>query len=132
MTWKGWERVTEADVKKLGRTPPALKGSKYGAKRTVVDGLTFDSKREAARYCLLVVRMKAGDIQRLRCQPRFDLCVKDKVLAEYVADFQYDERVGSSNGWQNVVEDVKGARTDIYKLKKRWFETQYGIEIRES
>lgn len=123
--------------------------SKFGAKRTEIDGLTFDSKREAARYLVLVARMKAGDLRRLRCQPRYALCalviehadIRDinrgansprrVPVCEYVADFEYEER-DSAVTWNVVVEDAKGARTDVYKLKRRWFETQYGMAIRES
>lgn len=132
-------------------TARPVKRSKFGAKSVTVDGLRFDSKREASRYAVLKVRMQAGDIRRLRCQPRYALCpliiehgdVRDIntgsnsprrcPVSEYVADFEYEESDRGYGGisWRLVIEDTKGVRTDIYKLKKRWFETQYGIAVVE-
>lgn len=132
--------------------PPPSKRSKYGAEATTVDDIRFDSKREAARYNVLKIRMKAGDIRRLKLQPRYALCaliiehgdVRDinagcnsarrHPIAEYIADFEYEESDRGYGGitWTLVVEDCKGAKTDIYKLKKRWFQAQYGVTIRET
>lgn len=102
-------------------------GNKYGARKTVVDGIRFDSKREAERWCELCIMANAGDIQSLQRQVRFEILPKtDKYRARYyVADFVYRR-----NG-QLIVEDSKGARTDIYKLKRAMFYQRYGIEIRE-
>lgn len=154
MTWHGWEDYVppQSTVSQRG-LPPATpaKRSKFGAVPTTIDGLRFDSKREAARYHVLKVRMQAGDVRRLRCQPRYALCpliiehgdIRDinagtnsprrHPVSEYVADFEYEESDRGYGGvtWQLVVEDAKGVRTDIYKLKKRWFEAQYGITVRE-
>jgi len=128
MTWRGWE-----DFVPPSQAVPARK-SKYGAEPTTVDGLRFASKREAARYRVLKLRMQAREIRNLQCQPIFALKTINGVeVAQYVADFEYDEIGPLGWGdWVHVVEDVKGARTDVYKLKKRWFEKQYGITIRET
>ncbi len=97
--------------------------SKYNAKKKVVDGHTFDSKREAERYCELKLFVRAGEIRNLVLQPRFLL--QDKFVdkqgnkhrkIEYVADFLYIDKQG-----RNVVEDVKGVLTDVYKIKKKMF-----------
>lgn len=97
--------------------------SKYNAKKKVVDGHTFDSKREAERYCDLKLFLRAGEIRNLVLQPRFLL--QDKFVdkqgnkhrkIEYVADFFYIDKLG-----RNVVEDVKGVLTDVYKIKKKMF-----------
>ena len=97
--------------------------SKYRAKKTVVDGIEFDSKREADRYCELKLLEKAKEIRDLELQPRFLLQdkFKDKQgnthrKIEYVADFLYIDKLG-----RNIVEDVKGVLTDVYKLKKKMF-----------
>ena len=97
--------------------------SKYRAKKTVVDGIKFDSKREAERYCELKLLEKAKKIRNLELQPRFLLRdkFKDKQgnthrKIEYVADFMYVDKSGKT-----VVEDVKGVLTDVYKLKKKMF-----------
>ncbi len=126
-----------------GQTVTAkVRTSKYHAERTTVDGITFDSKKEAARYGELKLREKAGEIARLQLQRKFELCAPKTnlrgdvvdvgrmfTIGHYVADFCYDELAAS--GTQFVVEDAKGVRTQVYALKKRWFESQYGITIRE-
>nr|DAF46547.1 MAG TPA: Endonuclease [Myoviridae sp. ct1ba2] len=97
--------------------------NKYNAKKTVVDGIEFDSIREADRYCELKLLEKAKKIRNLELQPRFLLQdkFKDKQgnthrKIEYVADFLYIDKLG-----RNIVEDVKGVLTDVYKLKKKMF-----------
>ena len=76
--------------------------SKYHARKTVVDGITFDSKREAKRY---------GELKLLD-----------------IADFTYtDAKTG-----EEIVEDCKGYRTDIYRLKSKIFAHKYGVVILET
>ena len=117
--------------------------SKYGAVRTTVDGIMFASKAEARRYQELRLLEKAGHIARLKLQQKFELCapftdlrgdVRDKermaVVGHYVADFCYDELTPAATTFR--VEDVKGFRTQTYRWKKKHFERQYGIEIRET
>lgn len=102
--------------------------SKYHAKRTTVDGIKFDSKKEANRYLELKLLEKAKAIQDLHLQVTFPLVKKSQYGREikYIADFVYYE-----NGHM-VVEDTKGFKTDVYKLKKRLMAELYGIEIRET
>ncbi|MDD6906583.1 MAG: DUF1064 domain-containing protein [Finegoldia magna] len=97
--------------------------SKYRAKKAEVDGIKFDSKREAERYCELKLLEKAKEIRNLELQPRFLLQdkFKDKMgtthrKIEYVADFMYVDKDD-----KKIVEDVKGVMTDVYKLKKKLF-----------
>jgi len=101
---------------------------KYNAKRTEVDGIVFASKREAARHQELKLLERAGEIHGLKLQPKFPMNVEGGGhVGHYIADFSYvDSRTGRS-----VVEDAKGMRTPVYRLKKRIVEAQYGIEIRE-
>lgn len=102
--------------------------SKYHAQRTKVDDITFASKKEAMRYRELKLLERAGEIQDLRLQVPYVLIEKSKYgrAIKYVADFVYQE-----NG-QTVVEDSKGFKTDIYKLKKRLLAEKYDIEIKET
>lgn len=112
--------------------------SKYGAVKTTVDGIRFDSKKEAKRYKELRLLEKAGEVCRVELQPEFTLCAPDNhwdisvghtgnpVVGKYRADFCYHTK-----GGQFVVEDVKGMRTPLYKWKKKHVEAQYGITIRE-
>ncbi len=102
--------------------------SKYFNKKTEVDGMTFDSKAEAARYGVLKLELRNGDINDLTFQPRFELlkagtnAMGNKYRKiEYVADFQYYD-VGEGK-W--VVEDVKGFATSVYKIKKKLFFFHY-------
>jgi hypothetical protein len=100
--------------------------SKYKNVKTIVDGIKFDSKKEGARYSELKMLEKAGFISDLELQPKFMICKQvkwgGKTLRKryYIADFYY---VNQEN--EQVVEDVKGCLTDIYKLKKQIFLTLY-------
>lgn len=112
----------------------AAKGSKYGAKKTVVDGITFASKKEAKRYGELKLLERAGEITDLRLQPRYPLEVAGIKVATYVADFSYldtRERHRPDGIAFFVVEDVKGMKTPMYRLKAKMFAAQYGFPIRE-
>jgi hypothetical protein len=121
-----------------------VKGHKYGAVRTEVDGVTFASKAEANRYAELKLLQKAGKIESLELQPVFPLRVllttgtftgagkalagEYPVIGKYVADFKYF-RCDAPTGW--IIEDVKGMPTPLYRWKKKHVEAQYGIEITE-
>lgn len=103
--------------------------SKYNARKTTVDGIEFDSAKEARRYAELRLLEKAGKIRDLELQKKFEICAKSKGRRAlyYIADFVY---------WDNernmiIVEDVKGYRTPVYNLKKRLVYERYGIEIKE-
>lgn len=101
--------------------------SKYGSKKTMIDGIIFDSKREANRYCELKLLEKAGKIKDLKLQHQFLLQPPFKKNGKtiraitYVADFVYFDL----ERMRNVVEDVKGYKTDVYQLKKKIFEYIY-------
>lgn len=104
--------------------------NKYNAKKTVVDGIEFDSIREADRYCELKLLEKANEIRSLELQPRFLLQDKFKDRngkthrkIEYVADFMYINKDD-----KKIVEDVKGVMTGVYKLKKKLFLNLYDSE----
>nr|UWI38767.1 MAG: Protein of unknown function (DUF1064) [Bacteriophage sp.] len=106
--------------------------SKYHAKKTTVDGITFDSRREADRYLVLKSMEEDGAIEDLRRQvryelvPAFDVDGKHYRPVYYVADFVYVE------DGKEVVEDVKGMITDVYKLKSKLFARRYGYAIKET
>lgn len=103
---------------------------KFNAVKTVIDGIKFASKAEAHRYSELKMLEKAGRIYGLITQPSFALKVNEEIVGRYVADFQYCV-VGKSNGMFGTIEDVKGMKTALYKLKKKMVEAQYGITITE-
>lgn len=98
---------------------------KYNAKKTEIDGFVFDSKKEAARYQELKVLEQAMEIHDLELQPEFFCIVNGRKVCKYRADFRYVQ------DGTTIIEDVKGMRTDVYKLKKKLVEALYDIEIQE-
>lgn len=105
--------------------------SKYKAKKTVVDGIPFASKKEAGRYQELKLLERAGVIKDLALQPRFLFQDKFKYKGkterkiEYVADFKYlDTKTG-----RVVVEDTKGYKPEVYKIKRKLFLKKYGEDF---
>jgi hypothetical protein len=110
------------------KIPVRLGRSKYRAVPTIVDNIRFHSKKEANRYSELKLLQKAGEISNLALQPSWPLRCGDKTIGKYVGDFAYNPK---EHPWTWVVEDVKGMKTPLYRWKKKHFEAQYGIEIRE-
>lgn len=102
--------------------------SKYNSQKTVVNGIQFDSQKEAARYCALMLLAEAGQIKDLKLQPEFTIQEAFKTpqgesvrAVKYRADFSYFRKVeeGSEERWERVVEDVKGYRTKDYEIKRK-------------
>lgn len=98
------------------------KRSKYGNEKVTVDGMLFDSKREAGRYGELKMLLAAGEIRGFVRQHPFPLPGGKK----YIADFVVFENDG-----HYVVEDAKGYQTDEYKSKRRQMREYLGLKIRE-
>ena len=98
---------------------------KYRNKKTQVDMYVFDSVLEARRYKQLALLEKAGEISNLKLQVPFLLQEsfrkngKTYRKIEYIADFVYEEK------GQTVVEDTKGIKTDVFKIKQKLFEYKY-------
>jgi len=101
--------------------------SKYGAIKTEVDGITFHSRKEAARYQELILRQKAGEITDLELQVSFPCAVNGKIICKYIADFWYYDLQENCQ----VIEDVKGFKTPVYKIKKKLVESIYDLKITE-
>ena len=108
--------------------------NKFGARKCVVDGIEFDSAREAKRYRELALLLAVGEISDLNRQVKFDLLPaqhdsRGKVVergVSYVADFTYFDKKGE---W--IVEDAKGMRTRDYVLKRKMMLYFHGIRIVE-
>mgnify|MGYP002624126888 CR=1 FL=1 len=98
------------------------KRSKYGAKKTNVDGHTFDSQKEAEFYNELKLRLKAGDIAGFCLQPIFVLAPNLKYKADFI--------IFNNNGSTEII-DVKGFKTKEYIAKKKVFEDKYKLKIKE-
>lgn len=107
------------------------KKSKYKNHKTIIDGIKFDSQKESNRYLLLKDKIKHNEISDLRLQVKFELqpsyVINGRTIRaiNYIADFVYNE------SGKDIIEDTKGFRTEVYKLKKKMFEYKYGFEIRE-
>lgn len=101
--------------------------SKYGAIPVEIDGVRFPSKAEGRRYVELKQMEVAGIIRDLRLQAPFPFAIGDDLMFTYVCDFFYED---VQTGLK-VIEDVKGVRTPVFKLKKKIIEKYYGIEITE-
>lgn len=103
-------------------------GPKYGNTITKVDGINFDSKKEANRYSELKLMVKGKVIRNLNLQPVYEILPsftdntgKKHRCISYVADFEYFDKERKVH----VVEDVKGMRTEVYKLKLKMFLHKY-------
>jgi hypothetical protein len=111
----------------------AAKKNKFNAKRVPkglrADGIGFDSTSEAKRYDILRLRELAGEIVpgSIERQVRFPLVVNGVHVAFYVADFVYV----TSSDFARHVEDVKGLRLDVYRIKRALMKACHGVEIEE-
>lgn len=121
----------------------ATNRSKYHSRKAVVNGITFDSRKEARRYGELLLLERAGAISDLRRQVEFVLIpaqrepdiigprggvTKGKVIelpVKYIADFVYTE------DGKTVVEDTKGFCTKDYVIKRKMMLYFHGIKIKE-
>ena len=109
--------------------------NKFGAVKKVVDDVKFDSTKEANRYAQLKLLVRAGKIKDLRLQVRYDLIPKQKfrdgttmIGTYYLADFVYFD---CDKGCE-VVEDVKGKKTDVYQIKRKLMKLILDIEVYET
>lgn len=103
----------------------SIKKNKYGAIKTVVDGITFDSKYESERWKELCLLACAGYISNLKNQVPYVLHAAGKngqqiKVGTYKADFVYETKSGCT-----VVEDTKGVETAMFKWKKKHFDIEY-------
>ncbi len=101
----------------------AEKRHKYGAQKIIVDGIQFDSKAEAARYVELSFMERAGEIFELTTQCPFLYTDNGRKIFKWVADFRYFD------GRKYVMEDVKGAETAVFRLKRKLIESRFGFQI---
>lgn len=118
---------------------------KYHNKKVVYNGIKFDSKKEAHRYCELQLLAKAGEITDLQRQVEYELIPKQvehytvvkngknieksrliERPIKYIADFVYRQKNGDL-----VVEDTKGIKTKDYIIKRKLMLYFYGIRIKE-
>lgn len=104
---------------------PIRKRNKYGAIRTEVDNISFHSKDESERYLQLKLLEKAGEIHSLSLQPKIPLDVDGVHVANYFGDFSYTKKGETTM----TVEEFKGFKTAVYKLKIKLAKALYGHKI---
>ena len=125
-----------------------MRQRKYGNRKTTIGGKEFDSKKESRRYQELQLLQRSGQIQNLQTQVKYVLIPAQREASfevyksgpnkgrrkpgkllehecSYIADFCYIR-----NG-ETVVEDAKGYRTEVYRIKKKLMLERYGIQIKE-
>lgn len=103
--------------------------TKYGAKKTIVDGIEFDSRLEATRYTQLRLMERAEEISDLKLQVEFQVIqgwinpdTGEKIRGSiYIADFMYCDK----QSHQVIVEDTKGKETDDFRLKWKLAQSLY-------
>lgn len=115
--------------KGLPAEPQSQRKNKYNNQKTVIDGIKFDSKKEAEYYCQLKLLKKAGEIKDFGLQKKFELqegfeknSQKYRPIA-YYADFVVDHLDGTTE-----VIDIKSSKhfkTQVYRIKKKIFEYKY-------
>ena len=106
--------------------------NKYNATKVKIDGITFDSKKEARRYNDLKLLEAAGEIFNLVCHPKYEFEVNGFPVVyptgrkvTYKADFKYRDRKDGP-----IVEDVKGMQTIAFKLKWALMNSCHGIKVK--
>lgn len=134
-------RIGPRDVSRLqlvkGSGKPRARANKFHAQPEWVNGVRFDSRKEAMRYRELLLLERIGHVGDIVLQPKFPLtCGGKPVLlkstrypngrrASYRADFQYRDKL---TGY-TVVEDVKGMDTPLSRLKRAIVAAEHGVEI---
>jgi hypothetical protein len=114
-----------------------VRANKYHARKCTVDGIQFDSRKEARRYEELKMLARAGAITSIELQPEFLLTVGELwrhpgrlvFCGRFRADFRYVDLVSG----EVVIEDAKSpaTKTTAYRLRKRLVEAIHGVTIRE-
>jgi hypothetical protein len=111
-----------------------MNNNKFNAKKTIIDGITFDSKKEASYYIRLGALMRAKNesdrVVNIELQPRYDIIINDEKIGHYKADFKVDYADGRTE-----IIDVKGykkgAAYQLFRLKKKVIEALHNIKIIE-
>jgi hypothetical protein len=122
--------ITAADYRAMAE-PDSANRRVRGTRQTVIDGIRFDSRREARAWTALLLRQKAGEISGLRRQVKIPLQGRDGPILTptgrvmlYVADFVFTE------AGREITADAKGHPLEPYQTKRAILAAQ-GIMIRE-
>lgn len=102
--------------------------NKYRAKKITIDGIKFDSMKEAERYGVLKLLKLGGEIKDFELQKTYELKVNEQLICKYIADF-----VVYNNNGSVEVEDVKSvitAQLPAFRIKAKLMKAIHGIEIK--
>lgn len=132
------ERITaheaKEEISKINGRGKWSRRNKFNAVRTILDGVKFDSKKEAQCWQFLKARERAGEIKDLRRQVKFELHAysqsgafepKPVKICTYIADFQYLDVALN----KIVVADAKGVKTALFNLKKKLMKANHNIDV---
>ena len=122
--------VSTTEARKLLNLNKSRRG-KYNANGQKIDGHWFASAAEAKRYVQLKDMQQDDLIEDLVLQPSYPIVHHGKPITTYRADFRYVVLNELKRSEAVVVEDVKGMVTDVYLIKKKLVEAQYGLKINE-
>lgn len=114
-------RMTTTEFKRIG------KRNNRNAQKVEIDGIVFQSTFEGRRYMALKDCLNGGIITDLELQVSYPLIVNNVKVCDYFADFRYVKKDGTL-----IVEDAKGFRDALYRLKAKMFHAQEGFPIWES
>lgn len=102
--------------------------NKLNAEKVQVDGIQFDSKKEARHYMDLKLLERAGEIHHLQCHPKYNLEVNGHKVCAFWPDFEFTDKHGVRH-----VQDVKGYKGgstwNAYRIKAKLFHAIHGIEV---
>lgn len=117
------ERISAKEYQEKATRP---KKNKYGARRTMIDGILFDSKAEASYYTKLKMREEAGEVSAVELQRPFALIgPTGELICTYRADFCFWDHKAD----RFRVVDVKGVETGVFKLKRKMMKVLLGINV---
>ena len=110
-----------------------LKENKYHNRKVTVDGITFDSVKEASRWQELKLLEKAGESVGLNRQQRIELIPKTKLYkaVTYISDFVYFDKSTGKTVYEDVKGMKKGSAYELFKIKQKIMYWRYGIEVKE-
>lgn len=99
--------------------------NKYGAIKTCVDGIYYDSCKEASYYKELKLRIAAKEISSLEIHPRYEIRVNGTQVCYVELDFVFNDKIEKRTRYI----DVKGRDTQLSRLKRKLIQAQYGINV---
>ncbi|MQX79881.1 DUF1064 domain-containing protein [Sinorhizobium medicae] len=118
-------RMSAAEFRAIQKADQPERPSKYRNKKTTVDGIKFDSKREAEFYSSLKQLERAGQVYEVELQKPYALTVNGQLVCTYEADFAFYDALQK----RNRVVDVKGVATKDFVIKKKLMRAVFGIDV---